>query len=291
MSSLTPKTNTPQHVSSSSTFASYASSTAIADEQTVTTLGSASTSTIASSSLVRQLPPLAAGHRRIVLLRHGETEWNRRGMIQGGGYDLELNESGRQQAQAAQNQLRGLPLGVIASSHLERSAQTADIIAQAFPKAVRVVQPKFGEMRFGSFEGLKIRRVAGDDDDKEEEDSKVLELRERYHEINRKIRDHDNVAWPGGGESRAEVVERGRAALQHILKSYPEVDHICIVAHGRFNRLLLTALLGFSNPDAIVQGNTCINVLDVNEEDDQWKALVLNHLDHITSQYAKQAPS
>ena len=245
---------------------------------------------VEQSSLVRQLPPLAPGVRRVVLMRHGETDWNRRGMIQGGGYDLELNAAGQQQALEAQAQLQGLPLGVIASSQLERSSQTADVVAQAFPQAVRVIQPKFGEMRFGSFEGVQVRRVEQDYPEASQQRAEQLQLVADYHEWNQQIATDDQVAWPGGGESRANVVQRGTAGLDQILRSFPDCDHVCIVAHGRFNKLLLASLLGLTNTESIVQGNTCINILDVDREG-QWKALVLNHMEHIASSQARHAPS
>ena len=44
------------------------------------------------------LPPPEPGFRRVYLLRHGETDWNARGMLQGGGFDIDLNATGRHQA-------------------------------------------------------------------------------------------------------------------------------------------------------------------------------------------------
>ena len=289
-SSTTSTTATVPKTTTRITSLSLSSYPAMVEEVEVT-----ATTTTSSSSLVRQLPPLAAGCRRVVLLRHGETDWNRKGMVQGGGYDLELNEAGFQQAQLAQNQLNGFPFGVIASSHLERSSQTADVIAQAFPHAVRVIEPKFGEMRFGSFEGVQVRGVVSEDDNADEEDvlQEAAELRGRYQVMNQMIQHDPHMAWPGGGECCDSVLERGRMGLKQVFKSFPDCDYICIVAHGRFNRLLLTSLLGLSSDaNAITQGNTCINVLDVNVNEGRWKALVLNHLDHIRNDTTAQgAPS
>jgi bisphosphoglycerate-dependent phosphoglycerate mutase len=118
----------------------------------------------AASSFVQGLPPLDPNSRRIVLLRDDEMEWlhvhnlnHYESMI-----DLELSQVGQQQAIQAQQELQGLQdqIGVVASSHVEIASQTADILHRAaFPSAVRVINPKFENMRFGEFEQDLQRRT------------------------------------------------------------------------------------------------------------------------------------
>lgn len=235
------------------------------------------------SSFVQNLPPLTKDSKRIVLLRHGETDFNLQGKLQGGGHDLDLNERGHQQAYAVQKALKGYPAQVIASSHLERAYQTADVVQQAFftaaDRPVRVIDHKFGEMRFGMFEGTRIRpsRVPSDEDEQRE----VEASRRRYLDFQNNILfQNKHVPWPGGGESVAQLEERAMKGLDTLLSQFPHADSFCIVAHGRFNKLLLRHLLGLSGYNSLEQGNACINVLDV-DGDGKWKARVINHMDHV----------
>ena len=65
----------------------------------------------------------------IILVRHGETEWNRKGIIQG-RHDILLNQTGRRQAEATMKKLKGKAIHGIFSSPLIRALETAQIIAQ-----------------------------------------------------------------------------------------------------------------------------------------------------------------
>ena len=123
-------------------------------------------------------PPTARTLVRVYVVRHGETHWNQRGRIQGGGYDVPLNDNGRDQAVRAARALRDIPLDVVASSSLSRAKETADIVWEQqqqqrqqqhrgsgsgctktnTKKPLRIVDPGFNEMRFGVFEGLRYKR-------------------------------------------------------------------------------------------------------------------------------------
>lgn len=187
-------------------------------------------STILISSI---LPPLPAGSRRIYLLRHGETDWNLQGKIQGGGYDIPLNENGRQQALTTALALEDIPLGVVVSSHLSRAKETADILWGRHNSTVqdrRVILNGFAEMSFGEFEGLAWR------------DQKLdPALSERFKTISKQLKQDVDEAFPGGGESTRDVAERSTAALKQVLDSYPDQQHIAIVSHGRTNKVIIAA--------------------------------------------------
>jgi broad specificity phosphatase PhoE len=126
--------------------------------------------------LSKVLPkPIPGTAVRVYLIRHGETHWNRRGKIQGGGYDVPLNATGKEQAMRAASALEGIPLDVVASSSLSRAKETADILLEHHcissssnnsgnnnnnnnKKPMRIVDGGFNEMRFGKFEGLGYRK-------------------------------------------------------------------------------------------------------------------------------------
>jgi hypothetical protein len=86
------------------------------------------TKTASSPLLCKLLPPLPEDFQaRIYLVRHAETDWNAEGRVQGCAFDIGLNDVGRAQAHEAAHKLQGLPIGVIASSPLQRARTTADI--------------------------------------------------------------------------------------------------------------------------------------------------------------------
>lgn len=243
-----------------------------------------------SAPLASLLPPVTETCRaRIYLLRHGETDWNAKGLMQGGGFDIELNDKGRQQALAVvgKNALGGntVPgVSVVVSSHLKRASQTADILhEQLFPTAKRIIMNEFAEMSFGSFEGLAIR---GPDATPE-----TLEQFQSFNDIMKKNADEQ---WPGvGGESTREVVIRAQRGLHQLLDEFTSNSgapppHIAIVAHGRTNKVILASLLtgDVLQYGAFQQGNTCINVVDL-DADGTWTARTLNYVDHIQGGLAR----
>jgi broad specificity phosphatase PhoE len=126
----------------------------------------------------------------ILLARHGETDWNRDGRWQGWA-DPPLNETGRAQARALAEQLRGVPFDAVYSSDLARAHETAEIVAA--PHAVPVVaDPGLREIDIGSWSGLTRAEIderfpAGERPDGETRDrhaARVLKAVERIARAN-----------------------------------------------------------------------------------------------------------
>jgi probable phosphoglycerate mutase len=97
----------------------------------------------------------------IILVRHGETEWNKIHRLQGGDSDTPLNETGRQQAARLSGRLKDERLDAIYSSPLQRAVDTARTIARHHQLEV-VTSPALKEIRVGQLEGadsttMKIR--------------------------------------------------------------------------------------------------------------------------------------
>ena len=93
--------------------------------------------------------------RSFICLRHGATDWNRKGLFQG-RTDNPLNDDGIAQAHAAAEKLRAIELAHVVSSPLLRAVQTAEIIANIASRTVTVDHGLI-ELDFGSFEGKKVR--------------------------------------------------------------------------------------------------------------------------------------
>mmetsp|Transcript_4669 Transcript_4669/g.8661 ORF Transcript_4669/g.8661 Transcript_4669/m.8661 type:complete len:337 (-) Transcript_4669:146-1156(-) len=235
--------------------------------------------------LTTLLPPLAPGNVRIYLLRHGETDWNKLGKIQGGGFDIPLNENGRLQAEKVAAELDGIPLGIIASSSLSRAKETADILYQRHANDVdalgsgkaiqRIVDEGFNEMRFGTFEGYASATA------ETPEEKNYLEY---FKECAKKVKEDPTVPFPGGGESTNDVKERTMRALHKLLQEAdPTVQHIAVVSHGRTNKVIIAAC-AFDDVQEfkhVKQSNTAINVLDMDPSSGKFKAQIINHIEHV----------
>ena len=196
-------------------------------------------------------------------------------MIQGGGFDIPLNSSGRRQAEQAASCLSTLlpALDVVASSHLQRASETADIIhAKQNGSSQRVVNKGLGEMRFGTMEGAIIRGPSAD--------PAVQQHVQRQHTA---MRSNKYLKWEGPeGESIHDVETRARRALRDLCETHPAARYIAVVAHGRTNKILLQGILEMNEAESqqLVQGNTCINVLD-RSANDEYTSRLINYTDHI----------
>jgi broad specificity phosphatase PhoE len=212
---VTPSSTTQLH---STMVASYGNST-LALEPPAPRLSSA-------------LPPLPEHSRRMYLLRHGETDWNALGKLQGGGYDIPLNENGRRQAIAVAQALDDIPIGIVASSQLSRAKETAEILWKRHSTTAQkhVVDSGFAEMSFGEFEGLASRDPNLDP-----------KIKRRLSRITKQVQQDVNFKYPGGGESKAQVAKRVGRALHKILEEHPEEKHVAIVSHSRTNKVLVAS--------------------------------------------------
>jgi broad specificity phosphatase PhoE len=138
---------------------------------------------------------------RLVLCRHGETDWNVEGRYQGQA-DPPLNATGLAQARALADMLRGVGLEVIYSSPLRRAVQTAEIVAEHLGLPV-LMEPRLMEIHQGDWQGrLRSEIIARDPD------------------LFRRWQTEPWTVSPPGGESVAQVQERVNGALDDILKQH-----------------------------------------------------------------------
>jgi broad specificity phosphatase PhoE len=171
---------------------------------------------------------------RLILVRHGATEWNDEHRIIG-STDLPLGETGRRQAAQLAERLAGEPLRAIYSSDLKRAAETAETIAGRSGQAVRY-DARLREMDFGQWEGMTVPEV-------EAQQPGALERWKR-----------DLAESPPSGERSLEVQRRIEAFCADLTRaaSSPGAAErragngaVVIVSHGVALQVLVFALMGF----------------------------------------------
>jgi len=197
----------------------------------------------------------------ILLVRHGETAWNRENRYQG-QQDSELNERGRQQARLLAAHLESLPIAAVYASDLVRAAETARTIAAPHGLAVQTTA-ELRERNFGELEGLL-----------------AAEARERFAEWFEVWRESGRVLPPPGGESTPEVSARAVAWLERTVAAYPG-GTVVAVAHGGPIRLMVCHVIGAPTErrGGIVLDNAGVTTLA--GAPDGLRLLSLNDVGHL----------
>ena len=190
--------------------------------------------------------------RILFLFRHGETDWNREGRLQG-HTDTPLNATGVAQAQALAERLRPHRLDAVVSSDLKRAQTTAQIVAEAL-RVPLFIEAGLRETDVGLAEGLlwgdaKTRFGEG--------------LTERWYS-------DGDVAFPGG-ETGIATRMRGLAGLRRF--TAPRLyRRIGVSTHGAMVRQLMKHALPPGSPPAQVR-NTTLYVLRYEPATDQLMVL------------------
>jgi alpha-ribazole phosphatase len=148
----------------------------------------------------------------IILIRHGETDWNIEGRYQGQS-DVPLNENGIQQAREMASRIRHYQFNAIISSDLSRARQTAEILSE-FSDAPLKIDPRLREINQGDWEGMLY-----------------ADIRSRYAEAFEKRLNNPLEVAPPGGETVGQVRDRVLEAIQEIVEEYPD-GIVAIVSHG-----------------------------------------------------------
>ncbi len=149
----------------------------------------------------------------LLLVRHGETDWNAEGRLQG-HTDRPLSDYGRRQARRLAEELDGEELEALYSSDLSRARETAEIVGQRLGLPT-VLDPDLREKDWGTWEGLSAV-------------------------------ERDRVEFVG--ESTEAHQERMLRALRTIAERHPESARILVVTHGGSMRRVQTAAMGMALP-------------------------------------------
>jgi glucosyl-3-phosphoglycerate phosphatase len=163
--------------------------------------------------------------RRIVLWRHGRTEWNASGRFQG-QTDVDLDEVGRDQAWESARRLAALEPERLVSSDLRRTRDTIAALASITGKQVQLDR-RLRETFAGEWQGLTGAEIAS-----------------RHPDEYKAWRAGDPVLRVGGGETRQEVAERMAAAVRDIAARLADDGLAVLTTHGGAARLGIAALIG-----------------------------------------------
>ncbi|MFT9847226.1 histidine phosphatase family protein [Aneurinibacillus sp. REN35] len=194
--------------------------------------------------------------KHIYLVRHGETEWNAKRLIQGHS-DIPLNKRGNEQARRLAERVRQLPITQVCSSDLVRAYDTACAAASALQLSV-CRHAELRERNYGDWEGKDFRTI-----------------REKYPDFDPWIDTESRYNI----ETYAALQQRGLACLSDILKE-SDAEHILVVSHGGLiNAMLHHMSGGFHGTGKTKLSNTSLSHIQYEKE--AWMVHIVNDGTHL----------
>jgi broad specificity phosphatase PhoE len=208
--------------------------------------------------------------KRIILIRPGETDWNRQGRWQGWAA-APLNAHGRMQVQRLCNFVRNIGMSTLFSSDLRRAEQTAQILADRLGFAP-ILDERLRERNIGNWQGLTMTEMQAWYPD-------------QYQQL---LADRIGFTVPGG-ESLKEVKTRVLAAFDDIIKQ-DKGETVGIISHTTAINLLLSEIIpGYKIGDTTID-NTAVTTIQ-REDSGDWKLIRVNdtlHLEGLETQSFKE---
>ena len=199
---------------------------------------------------------------QLIIIRHGETEWNLEGRIQG-HLDSPLTETGRAQAEAIAERLQTVEVNALYSSDLGRAYTTAQFVSHKTGQVI-LTDKRLRELYLGKFEGLT------------EED-----VEKRFPEAYVYLKKADPGYIYPGGESKEQFSLRVISCLEELMVKH-EGEQIVVITHGGALSRLIRYTLGMP----VVGSNeykTCNAALNVfSYENKRWQLEIWGDLSHLT---------
>lgn len=187
---------------------------------------------------------------RICLVRHGETDWNANGKLQG-QTNIPLNNTGKKQAEKCRDYLLRAHWDVMISSPLIRAKETAEIINNALELPM-IIMDHFKERHFGQGEGLR------------REERNLL---------------YPNFIFPNM-ETQEELISRIESGLEEITQRFPG-SNVVLVAHGA----LINAIIHMFHPNEKDIGVVKLlngGITTIHFYNQSWEIQNFNVVDHLT---------
>lgn len=200
--------------------------------------------------------------RKIIIVRHGETLWNKELRYQG-QTDIELNETGIRQAQLLAERLKKEKISAVYSSDLKRAYKTAQLICKYHN--VKIKKTKYlREIHYGVWEGMLLQDV-----------------KEKYPDILRKWWEDPQNANIPGAEPPNVFIERIRNITDKIISQTK--GNVLIVTHGGPIKIMIVHLLGIDLSCLVYfrQDNTSLNIIEIDGE--RRVLTLMNDTCHLSS--------
>ncbi len=190
--------------------------------------------------------PLRNRGARLLLVRHGETDWNRQGRFQG-QIDIALNATGLAQAEAAGGFLASIPIDRAYTSSMARPRQTAEAILSSHPGVPLTSSQGLVEIGHGLWEGQLESEIAAS-----------------WPELLADWKRAPHTVEMPGGETIHDVWNRSLDTWKRISRSLESDETALVVAHDAVNKTIICGLLGLTAADIwmIKQGNGGVTVVD-----------------------------
>lgn len=200
--------------------------------------------------------------KTVYIVRHGQTDFNLQGIVQGSGVDASLNDHGRLQGKHLFEQYREVPFEVVLTSALRRTWETVhNFIELGLPWEQH---PTINEMSWGSHEGKKG----------------TPESIEEYRRIKDGWGEGHIDGRIGGGESAREMGERLQQFIDHLPEREEKLLLIC--SHGRAMCGLVTLMMGrpIDRMNELIHSNTGVWRATL-QENGHWEFDLMNDRSHL----------
>ncbi|MBI2872390.1 MAG: histidine phosphatase family protein [Chloroflexi bacterium] len=162
---------------------------------------------------------------RLLLVRHGQTEWNVQGRTQGGG---QLTPKGRRDVEALALRLQRERVAAIYASPSARTRKTAEVLAQALNVEVNIREGLL-DLDYGQWSGSTFEAA-----------------RESAPDLFRQWEEAPHTVRFPGGESLSDLRQRVMAVIQEVLERHPE-ETVAIVTHDSPIRTVVCSVLGLDD--------------------------------------------
>lgn len=185
--------------------------------------------------------------KKIYLIRHGQTDYNLKGVVQGSGIDAPLNWNGHKQAAAFFEHYKNIAFDKVFYTGLQRTRQSVQGFLDLGIPHEGV--PELNEISWGRYEGVPMTK----------------EENNYYEFMLAKWSSGDLDFAIEGGESPVKVAKRMKKGIDYILSQEGDIFLICM--HGRAMRILLSGLMGYDlrYMDVFLHQNLGLYLLSQNE--------------------------